>query len=130
MAIHIILRSVNEMAPALSGLLMIISDCLGAIGGVEHLPPHRIPSRCKYSDILKNILVSCCDLTFQRAFEHVYAHQYDRGSYESLTQPEQINSLMDVKAEQEIWNVDPDNLHHQEAFPLESLCVFLGKDKM
>ena len=75
--IHIILRSVNEMVPALSGLLMIISDCLREIGRVEHLPPHHIPSRCKHLDILKNILVSCCDLTFQRVFEHVDAHQDD-----------------------------------------------------
>ena len=29
MAIHLILRSINEMAPALSGLVTIISDCLG-----------------------------------------------------------------------------------------------------
>ena len=84
MAIHLILRSINEMAPALSGLVTIISDCLGAIGRVEHLPPHRIPSRFKQSDILKNILVSCCDLTFQLLFEHVDAHQDDWGSYESL----------------------------------------------
>ena len=127
MAIHLILRSINEMAPALSGLVTIISDCLGAIGKVAHLPPHRIPSRCKHLDILKNILVSCCNLTFQRMFEHVDAHQDDRGSYESITQPEQLNCLMDGKAKQEIWNVDPENLPHQEAFPLESLCVFLGK---
>ena len=79
MAIHIILRSVNETAPALSELVMIISNCLRAIGRVEHLPPHRIPSRCKHLDILKNKLVSCCDLTFQRVFEHVDAHQDDRG---------------------------------------------------
>ena len=118
------------MSPALSGLVTIISDCSGAIGRVEHLPPHRIPSRCKHSDILKNILVSCCDLTFQRVFEHVDAHQDDRGSYASLPQPEQLNFLMDRKAKQEIWNVDPDNLPRQESFPLESLCVFLGKEKM
>ena len=29
------------------------------------LPPHRISSMCKHSDILNNILVSCSDLTFQ-----------------------------------------------------------------
>ena len=37
---------------------------------------------------------------------------------------------MDGKAKQEIWNVDPDNLPNQESFPLESLCVFLGKEKI
>ena len=90
MAIHLILRSINEMALALSGLVMIISEFLGAIGGVEHLPPHRIPSRCKHSKIKIYILVICSDLTFQRVFEHVDAHQDYRGLYESLTQPEQL----------------------------------------
>ena len=84
MEIHLILRSINEIAPALSGLVTIISDCLGAIERVKNLLPHCIPSRCKHSDVLKNILVSCCNLTFQRVFEHVDAPQDDRGSYESL----------------------------------------------
>ena len=97
MAIHFILQSINEMTPSLSGLVTIISDCLGAIGRVKHLPPHRIPSRCKHSDILKNILVRCCHLTFQQVFENVDAHQDDRGSYESLTRLEQLNCLMDGK---------------------------------
>ena len=109
------------MAPALSGPVTIIYECLGEIGRVEHLPPHRIPSKCKHSDILNNMLVSCSDLTFQRVFEHVDAHQDDRGFYESLTRPEQLNCLMGGKAKQEIWNVDQNNLPHQEAFPLESL---------
>ena len=37
---------------------------------------------------------------------------------------------MERMEKQEIWNVDPDNLPHQEAFTLESLCVFLGNEKM
>ena len=37
---------------------------------------------------------------------------------------------MDGKAKQEIWNVDPDNIPHKKEFTLESLCVFLGKEKM
>ena len=81
MAIYLISRGVDEMTPSLGGLVTIISDYLGEIGRVEHLPPHRIPSRCKHSDILKNILVNCSDLTFQLVFEHVDAHQYDWGSY-------------------------------------------------
>ena len=34
MSIHLILQSINKMAPELSGLVTIISDCLGAIGRV------------------------------------------------------------------------------------------------
>ena len=37
---------------------------------------------------------------------------------------------MDVKVKQETWDLDPDNLPHQEAFLLEPICVFLGKEKM
>ena len=118
------------MAPALSGLVTIISDCLGEIGRVENLPPHRIPSKFKHSDILKNILVSYSDLTFQRVFETVNAHQDDWGSYQSLTQSEKLNCLMDGKAKQEIWNRHPDNLPHQEAFTLESLCKIIGIEKL
>ena len=130
MEIHLILRGVNEIAPALGGSVTVISDCLGAISRVEHLPPHRIPSKCKHSDILKNILVSCSDLSFELVFEHVNAHQDDRETYESLTRKVQLNCLMDGKAKQELWNLDPDNLPHQKSFPLEKLCVFLGNEKM
>ena len=86
--------------------------------------------RSKHSDILKNILVSCSDLTFQQVFEHVDAHQDDRGAYKSLTQPEQLNCLVDGKAKQYIWDLDPDNLPRQETFPLEPLCIFLVKEKI
>ena len=58
------------------------------------------------------------------------AHQDDQGAYGLLTRPEQLNFMMDGKAKQEIWDLDPENLPNQEAFPLEPLCVFLGKDKM
>ena len=34
------------------------------------------------------------------------------------------------QAIQLFWNVDPNNLPHQESFPLESLCVLLGKEKI
>ena len=130
MVIHLILQGVNEISPALGGLVTIISDFLGAIGRAEHLPTHRIPSRCKHLDILKNISVSCSNLTFQRVFEHVDAHQDEWGAYKSLTRPEQLNCLMDGKAKQEIWDLDPDNLPHQEAFLMEPFCVFIGKEKM
>ena len=53
MAINLITRSINKISPSLSGLVTIISDCLGEIGRVENLPPHRIPSRFKHSVIFK-----------------------------------------------------------------------------
>jgi hypothetical protein len=64
MAIHLILRGINEVRQGLQGLVHILSDCLGALNKVENLPPYRIPTQCSQSDILKNILVNCSDLSF------------------------------------------------------------------
>mmetsp|Transcript_35773 Transcript_35773/g.73112 ORF Transcript_35773/g.73112 Transcript_35773/m.73112 type:complete len:103 (-) Transcript_35773:1065-1373(-) len=55
LAIHLILLAVNKLSPSLSGSTQIYSDCLGALHNVEHLPPHRIPSSCRHSDILKKL---------------------------------------------------------------------------
>ena len=77
LAIHLILLSVNKVNPTLAGSAHIYSDCLGALSRVEHLPPHKIPTRCRHSDILKTILVNCSDLTFRRYFSHASAHQDD-----------------------------------------------------
>jgi hypothetical protein len=64
MAIHLLLLSMNKIYPTLKGSVEILSDCLGALNRVSYLPPYRIPSRCRHSDILKNILVNCRDLSF------------------------------------------------------------------
>jgi hypothetical protein len=65
MQVHLILLAVQRMAPALEGKIVIYLDCLGALSRVSLLPPGRIPTRCRHSDILKNILVNCGDFTFQ-----------------------------------------------------------------
>ena len=75
MAVHLLLLSANKVKPKLSGSVMIYSDCLGALRRVAELPPYRIPSRCRHSDILKNILVNCGGLTFMRIYTHVDTHQ-------------------------------------------------------
>ena len=68
MAIHLILQSLNEVFTDLWGPIHIYSDCLGALNKVENLPPYRIPTKCSHSDILKNIMVNCSNLTFLRTF--------------------------------------------------------------
>ena len=68
MAIHLILQSLNEVFTDLRGPIHIYSDCLGALNKVENLPPYRIPTKCSHSDILKNIMVNCSNLTFLRTF--------------------------------------------------------------
>jgi hypothetical protein len=62
MAIHLILRSMNEVFKDLRGLVHIYSDCLGALNKVKNLPPYRIPTKYSHSDILKNIMVNCSGL--------------------------------------------------------------------
>ncbi len=64
MAIHLLLLSVNKIYPTLKGSVEIVSDCLGALNRISYLPPYWIPSRCQQSNILKNILVNCRDLSF------------------------------------------------------------------
>jgi hypothetical protein len=77
MAIHLLLVSVNRVHNTLEWLVEVVSDCLGALKCLVHLPPYWIPSCCKHLDILKNILVNCHDLTFTLYYSHVKANQDD-----------------------------------------------------
>jgi hypothetical protein len=91
MAIHLILLAINEVNPGLKGFIHIYSDCLGALEKVKNLPPTRIPSRLAHSDVLKNILVNCSDLSFDHFYLHVCAHQDDKEEYHNLSRPSQLN---------------------------------------
>ena len=71
MAIHLILLEVNKVSPTLQGRAQIYSDCLVALETVDTLPTKRIPCRYKHSDILKNIMVNCWNLTFACSYSHV-----------------------------------------------------------
>jgi hypothetical protein len=130
MAIHLILWSINEVHQGLQGSVHILLDCLGALDKVQNLPPYRIPTQCSHSNILKNIMVNCSNLSFARIFSHIKAHQDDHTDYESLTRSAQLNCQMDYYAKKAIWDTE----HNPEAptrrFPLEPLCVFLGRNKL
>lgn len=130
MAIHLILLSVNRVRKELKGSVHIYSDCLGALNRVKHLPPHRIPTRCKHSDILKNILVNCSDLSFERIYSHVSAHQDDDDDFHELERPAQWNCAMDFGAKKNLWDLDPEDLPRQEAFPHKPICMFVKDQKM
>jgi hypothetical protein len=102
MANHLILRGVQEVLLGLMGLVHILSDCLGALHKVENLPLYRIPTKCSHSDILKNIMVNCSNLSFVRNFSLIKAHQ-DKGiEYGSLTRHSQLNCQMDYHAKKAI----------------------------
>ena len=96
MAIHLILLAANKVWPTLQGRAKIYSDCLGALQKITTyttLPPHRIPSRCRHSDVLKNVMVSCASLMFRVEYEHVDSHQ-DGGKYFALLKwPAQMNCI-------------------------------------
>ncbi len=102
MAIHLILVTVNWVHKSLSGSAKVVSDCLGALQRVMYLPPYRIPSRCKHSDILKNILVNCRDLTFSINYSHVKVHQDDTMPFKKLSRSSQLNCICDHLAKQRL----------------------------
>ena len=95
MAIHLILLEVKKVNPNLKGRAQIYYDCLVALGTVATLPTNRIPCQCKHSDILKNIMVNCRNLTFACSYSHVKAHQDDDMAYQYLSLPSQLNYIMD-----------------------------------
>ena len=118
------------MTPQLPGSVVIYSYCLGALKKVTTLPANRLPSGCKHSDILKNILVNCADLSFNIEYRHVKAHQDDKLGYHKLPRHSQLNCCMDTNAKNELWGLDAEELPIQEMFPLEPVAVFVGKEKI
>jgi hypothetical protein len=130
MAIHLILHGVNVVATNLRGSVLILSDCLGALNKVRDLPPHRIPTQCRHSDILKNIMANCSDLSFSRLYSHVRAHQDDGKAYGVLTRDAQLNCRMDYLAKKAIYETHAHEEAHARRFPLEPICVFLGRSKL
>ena len=130
MAIHLILLAANKVWPDLSGRAAIYSDCLGALGRIANLPPHRIPTKCRHLDILKNVLVNCTSLSFTLAYTHVKAHQDDLEDFSNLPRPAHLNVHCDGVANSVIWGFSGDRPPKQRCFPLEPQSVWVGKDKM
>ena len=109
---------------------MIYLDFLGALGRVANLPPHRIPTKCWHSDILKNILVNCTSMSFTLVYSHVKAHQYDHKEFSNLPRPAQLNVHCDGMAKNVIWGFSGEQLPKQKFFPLEPISVWVGEDKI
>jgi len=130
MAIHLMLLSVNKVHPTLTGSVEIVSDCLGAMNRVSSLPPYRIPSRCRHSDILKNILVNCGDLTFTTHYSHIKAHQDDLTPFHNLNRKAQLNCICDHAAKFRIIKDGQEEAASGQLFPLETIGVFVRGEKM
>jgi hypothetical protein len=130
MAIHLLLVSMNRVHNTLEGSVEVISDCLGSLKRVVHLPPYRIPSRCKHLDILKNIRVNCRDLTFTLHYSHVKAHQDDNVAFDKLSQKSQLNCICNHLAKQRISDLAQQQQRNNSLFPLEPIGVFMKGTKL
>jgi len=130
MAVHLILVSVNRLNSLLAGSVEVVSDCLGALSRVVNLPPYRIPSRCKHSDILKNILVNCRDLSFSVHFSHIKAHQDDRTSFDKLSRKAQLNCISDHLAKQRVGEAGQSKHSGDSLFPLEPIGILIDSKKL
>ena len=130
MAVHLMLLSVNTIHPRLSGRVEVVSDCLGALKRVPHLPAYHIPSRCGHSDILKTILVHCPGLSFTLDYVHVKAHQDDKQTYSKLSRKAQLNCICDHAAKVRISTAGLEAITTGQMFPLEPVGIFVGNQKM
>jgi hypothetical protein len=98
MAVHLLLLATNTVTPGLAGYAKIYFYCLGVLGWVAELPPYRIPSQCRHSDILKTILVNCGGLSFHWEYIHVEAHQDECMQWEDLSMAAQLNAACNAGA--------------------------------
>ena len=130
MAIHLLLLSVNKIHPMLEGSIEIVLDCLGALDRVSYLPPHRIPSRCQHSNILKTILVNCRDLSFIAYYSHIKAHQDNQTSFQNLSRKAQLNCICDHATKFHIPTDETKWPESEKMFPLKPVGVFVQGEKM
>ncbi len=106
---------------------------LGLYGGnqqTEELPPLCLPAKCKHLDILKNILINCSNLPFKVELVHIEAHQDDQTDFNLLSQPAQLNCMVDAGAKKCLWEADASGLVVRCRFLLEPVACHMGKDKM
>jgi hypothetical protein len=130
MGIHLILLAINEVNTGLTGSVHIYSDCFGALDKVKKLSPSQIPTGSAHSDVLKNILVNCSNLSFNWYYSHVDAHQDDCGDCLSLSRPSQLNCSMDSLAKKALWDLQVTLSPSQQAFPLKPICIFACSTKI
>jgi hypothetical protein len=130
MAIHLILFSVNWVHKSLCGNVQVVSGCLGALQRVTYLSPYRIPSRCKHSDILKNISVNCRDLMFSVHYSHIKVHQDDTTAFDKLSWKLQLNCICNHLTKQCLNDGVIKPKGGSQLFPLEPIGIFMGAEKL
>jgi hypothetical protein len=108
----------------------IFSNCLGTLDKIQNLPPHHIPSKCRYSDVLKHVMLHCILLSFTQLFSHASMHQDDRTKFKNLPRKVQLNRAVDFGAKRALLSLDTNDLPQQQKSPLEAFCVRAGREKM
>ena len=96
----------------------------------QQLPPPKIPSRCRHSDVLKIILVSCTALSFTLQYAHMKARQDNTKDFTSLTRVAQLNVHYNGMAKNVLWGFSGSDHPRQKTFPLEPVAMFVGNDKL
>ena len=75
-------------------------------------------------------MVNCAGLSFRQEYTHVAAHQDDHTRWEDLSRAAQLYSACDAGAKAILHSHDVTDLPQQEAFHLESICMFVDGMKM
>ncbi len=84
-----------------------------------------------HSDVLKNIMIHCSNMTLDCFFSHAPAHQDDRrADIENLSRQSQLNCAADFGVKRLLLSLNPDDLPKQQAFPLKAISVWAGKEKI
>ena len=130
MTVHLMLLSVSRVKPKLEGACKIYSDCLRVLARIAKLSLHRIPSRCRHSDILKNIMVNCSNLAFTRTYMHVDAHQDNEKMWDETIRPAQLNTVCNIGDKMEIYEVNHDRTVKRRPSPLEPICIVVSGTKI
>jgi hypothetical protein len=91
---------------------------------------NRCPSRCKHSNILKNILVHCRALSFTLRYLHVRAHQDNATPFKKLSRKAQLNCICDHTAKQRIAIDGTEGSTAGRMFPLEPIGMFVQGGKL
>ncbi len=125
MAVHLILLSADRIHRSLVGGVEV-----GALRQVTDLPAYQIPSCCKHSNILKNILVNCRTLSFTTHYLHMKAHQDDSTLFTNLSQQAQLNCICNHTTKQHIAINRPGSCMSGCMSPLEPIGMFIQGEKL
>jgi hypothetical protein len=132
MAIHLILLSIDKVHGGKDRSVEVVSDCLGALRRVTDLPPYRIPSRCKHSNILKQKHPGSlpCSVLHDPLPTRAGTHQDDATPFKKLSRKAQLNCICDHTAKQRIAIDGAGRDTPERMFPLEPIGMFVQGGKL